>query len=254
MWALVTGASSGIGRDVAKYLSELGYDLIVTSTRDSLRSLSRLKKELSKMVKVQAVTLDLSKGNAPFKLYRFCKGKDVEILVNNAGFGVFGEFDKSSLDRELKMINVNVRALHILTKLFLKDFKAKDRGYILNVSSSAGFMTGPLFSSYYASKNYVLRLSLAIREELRRESSGVNISVLCPGPVDTNFNSTAGISFSIKPLTSEYVAHYAIDMTFKRKAIIVPSIGMKLGIFATRFIPHQVLPMITYTVQRSKLK
>ena len=155
MWALVTGASSGIGKDVAIYLSELGYNLILTSTKNSAKSLSLLKKSLSNKVQVQAITLDLSKEDSPFKLYNFCKSKNVEILVNNAGFGVFGKFDNSSLDRELEMINVNIRALHILTKLFLKDFKFKDNGYILNVSSSAGFMTGTLLASYYASKNYV---------------------------------------------------------------------------------------------------
>lgn len=254
MWAIVTGASSGIGRDIAIYLGSKGYDLILTSSPRSEKALSCLKDKLSSKVKVETISLDLSKSDAPFILYDFCKSKDIEILVNNAGFGVFGAFDKTSLEREIQMIDVNIKALHILTKLFLKDFKSKDRGYILNVSSSAGFMTGPLLSSYYASKNYVLRLSLAIREELRREKSNVHISVLCPGPVDTNFNKTSGASFSVKPLKSKDVSRYAIDMMFKNKCIIIPSLMMKLGVFATRFVPHEVLSMITYNIQKSKLE
>ena len=115
-------------------------------------------------------------------------------------------------------------------------------------------MTGPLLSSYYASKNYVLRLSLAIREELRREGSKVHISVLCPGPVDTNFNNRAGVSFSIKPLTSEYVSKCAIDGMFNNRGIIIPSISMKLGVFATRFVPYELMSKITYNIQKDKLK
>lgn len=255
MWALVTGASSGIGKDMAKYLCKLGYNLVITSSPRSLKSLMALKKELYKSVEVLAVSLDLSKDNAPYRLYKFCKHKkiDIDILINNAGFGVFGSFDTTPLEREINMINVNIKALHILTKLFLKDFKLKDSGYILNVSSSAGFMTGPLLSSYYASKNYVLRLSLAIKEELRRDGSNVSISVLCPGPVDTNFNNVAGVSFSVKPLTSEYVSKYAIDGMLDGKGILIPSIPMKLGIFATRFLPYELISRITYNIQKAKL-
>lgn len=255
MWALITGASSGIGRDMARYLAKLGYNLVITSSKRSKDSLKSLAIELSKKVQIKAVLLDLSKDNSSFKLYNYCKNNhiDIDVLINNAGFGVFGKFDTTSLERELELINVNIKALHVLTKLFLKDFKFKDSGYILNVSSSAGFMTGPLLSSYYASKNYVLRLSLALKEELRRDKSNVKISVLCPGPVDTNFNNTAGVSFSIKPLTSGYVSKYAIDKMFKGECIIIPSLTMKLGIFATRFIPYEILSMITYNIQKSKL-
>lgn len=256
MWALITGASSGIGRDMARYLSSFGYDLVVTSSRRSVDSLKALTKELSERVEVRTVTVDLSKEDAPSKLHDYCvrNALDVVMLINCAGFGVFGTFDSTPLEREMELINVNVRALHVLTKLFLQDFKRKGRGYIVNVASSAGFMTGPLLSSYYASKNYVLRLTLAIREELRREKSRVRVSVLCPGPVDTNFNRTAGVSFSVKPLSSEYVAKYAIDQAFKGKCIIVPSTAMKLGVFATRFVPHEVLPMVTYHIQKAKLR
>ncbi len=152
------------------------------------------------------------------------------------------------------MINVNIKALHILTKLFLRDFRKRDHGRILNVASSAGFMTGPLMSSYYASKNYVVRLTLAIREELRRAGSNVKISVFCPGPVDTNFNNRAGVVFSVKSITSEYAAKYAIDKCFSGKAVIVPTLEMKLGIIGSKLVPDGLLSAVAYNIQHSKKK
>ena len=149
---LVTGASKGIGRAIAKEF--LGYGKVFVTGRN--------EEALKTIGAIDYCLCDLSKDITP--LIEFIKTHDIDILINNAGFGVFGSFDETSLKDELNLINVNIKALHILTKLFLKDLKAKNYGYILNVSSSAGFMTGPLLSSYYASKNYVLRLSLAIRE------------------------------------------------------------------------------------------
>ena len=179
---------------------------------------------------------------------------DVDILVNNAGFGVFGDFSKTNLDKELDMIDLNVKTVHTLTKLFLKDFKKKDSGYILNVASSAAFSPGPLMASYYASKAYVLRLTEAIYEELRREKSNVSVSCLCPGPVDTNFNTVAGVSFSVKALQSYDVAKYAIDKMFKKKLLIIPGTLMKLNYIFNRFMPLKPLLRIAYNIQRSKEK
>jgi short-subunit dehydrogenase len=142
--------------------------------------------------------------------------------------------------------------MHILTKLFLRDFKRRNHGRILNVSSSAGFMTGPLMSSYYASKNYVFRLTMAIYEELRRSKSNVKISVFCPGPVDTNFNNRAGVSFSVKSVSSEYAAKYAIDKCLSGKTIIIPSLEMKLGVIGSKFVPQKILSAITYNIQHNK--
>ena len=200
----------------------------------------------------EVINADLSDKKAVFGVYEFCKGKNVDMLVNNAGYGIFGRFDKTDLDDEVNMINVNVVALHILTKLFLRDFKKKDRGIILNVASVAGFMTGPLLSSYYASKNYVLRLSTAIYEELRRDRSNVSITVLCPGPVDTNFNNRAGVSFSVKPISADYAAEYALRKAFRRQLIAIPGLTVRAGVFATRFVPHKLLSAVVYGIQKSK--
>ena len=248
MKALITGASSGIGRDMARYLSSLGWELVLTAR--NISSLRKLSAELK--TKTEIIPLDLADEKSVFELYKRCSGKNIDLLINNAGYGIFGEFDKTSLKDELDMINVNIKAVHILTKLFLKDFKRKNRGRILNVASSAGFMTGPLLSSYYASKNYVVRLSLAIHEELRRSKSNVRISVVCPGPVNTNFNSRAGVSFSVKPVSSEYAARYAVDKCLSGKTVIIPSMDIKLGVFCARLLPNKLLSAITYNIQHKK--
>ncbi len=113
-------------------------------------------------------------------------------------------------------------------------------------------MTGPLLSSYYASKNYVVRLSLAIAEELRREKSAVRITVLCPGPVSTNFNDRAGVTFSMKPITPEYAAKYALNKAFSGKVIAIPGLKIKVGLLAAKFVPHRLLPVFVYEIQKRK--
>ena len=250
MKALITGASSGIGKDMARYLSSLGYDLILVARRKTY--LEDLKKELSTNVKI--IPYDLAVQDNLDNLWNEVKAEDIDLLVNNAGFGLFGEFDKTDLDREFEMIDVNIKALHYLTKKFLIKFKKEDKGRILNVASSAGFMAGPKLSTYYASKNYVLRLSEAIYEELKVAKSNVHISCLCPGPVDTEFNKVAHGEFHTKSLTSEYVAKYAINLTLKNKLYIIPSFRMKAAIFLTRLIPRKLLLKITYLIQDRKTR
>lgn len=155
MRALVTGASSGIGRDIARYLSKLGYDIIAVARNGE--ALNELKKELP--TKVETISVDLKEEDACKKLYEAVKHKKIDILVNNAGFGDFGEFVNTDLDKELNMIHVNIEAVHILTKLFLQDMVKRNSGYILNVASIAGFMPGPLMATYYSTKAYIVRLT-----------------------------------------------------------------------------------------------
>ena len=250
MKALVTGASSGIGESIAYELSKRGYDLILVA-RDK-KNLERVSKNI--MTKSRIIVCDLSNKDNVLDLYEQTKKENIDILVNNAGFGLFGYFDSTNLDRELEMINVNITAVHILTKLFLKDFIKRDSGYILNVASSAGFMAGPKLSTYYATKNYVLKLTEAIYEELRRKKSNVHISVLCPGPVDTNFNNIANGSFVIDGISKEYVAKYAVEKMFKNKLVIIPKFSIKLAVFATRILPLKLLIRINYKIQDLKTK
>ena len=250
MLALITGASSGIGKDMSIYLSELGYDLIIVS-----RDIKKLE-ETKKLCKtnVEIIPCDLSLKENAFKLYDKVKDKDIDLVVNGAGYGLFGNTWETDLGKELKMIELNITSLHILTKLFLIDFVKKDKGRILNIASSAGFLAGPYLNTYYATKNYVTKFTLAIYEELRRQKSNVHISCLCPGPVETNFNKVAGGEFAVKGLDSSYVAKYAIDKCLKNKLIIIPGLGVKLAIFFNKFLPYKTSLKIVYNIQHKKVE
>lgn len=248
MKALITGASSGIGRDIARYLSKLGYDLVIVARRKE--NLEILKKELN--TNVEIVCLDVSEKENCIKLFE--EHKDIDILVNNAGFGLFGHFDSTDLEKELSMIDTNVVAVHILTKLYVQEMEKRDSGYILNVASIAGFMAGPLMATYYATKNYVVSLSRAIRKELKKEKSNVKISILCPGPVKTEFNDVAGVRFCIRGVTSKYVAKYAIDKMLKGKEIILPSFTIKCVKFLSKISPDNLVTEVSYHTQKSKDK
>ena len=250
MLALITGASSGMGRDMARVLSKKGYDLILVARRRE--RLLELKKELETDVTVIAMDLSVVENN--YKLYEKARNKKIDVLINNAGFGLFGEFVKTDLDTELKMIDLNIKAYHILTKLFLQDFVKRDKGYILNVCSSAGFMAGPRLSTYYATKNYVTKLTMAINEELRVGKSHVIVCALCPGPVATEFNEVANGTFAIRESSSYEVAKYAIDKLFVGKMIIVPTLLMKVTLFLNRFAPYRLSLYIAYKIQMRKSK
>lgn len=249
MKALVTGASSGIGREISYYLASLNIDLIIVARNK--KELEKIKEKVN--VDVKIITLDLIKKENVYKLYDLVKNNNIDILVNNAGFGLFGLFNETDLDRELEMIDLNVTTYHILTKLFLKDFVKKDNGYILNVCSSAGFMAGPRLSTYYATKNYITKLTMAINEELKQMKSNVSISALCPGPVNTNFNKVANGDFSIKEISPILVAKLAVDKMFKRKMLIIPTFKMQCAVFFTRFIPYRLQLIIAYHIQGKKL-
>lgn len=180
------------------------------------------------------------------------KNENIDLLVNNAGFGIFGNFTETDLNKELNLINTNIKAVHILTKLFLIDMVKNDKGRILNVSSIAGSSPGPLMAAYYSSKAYVLRLSEAISEELKKKKSKVTISVLCPGPVATNFNNVADVKFSLKALSSEYVAKYAIDKTIKGKLIIIPGIKINILRVLSKISPDILTMKVVYKNQTRK--
>lgn len=256
MIALVTGASSGIGRDIARELFYKGYNLIIVA-RDE-KKLIELKQDLEKQndnQKVYIKTVDLSNENECKKLYTDVKSEfeNIDILVNNAGFGLFGKFTETNLDIELNMIRTNVEAVHILTKLFLKDMVKVNKGTILNVASVAGFMPGPLMATYYSTKNYVFRLSQAIQKELKKMKSKVQISVLCPGPVATNFNNVAGVRFGLKEANSQEVARYAVNKMLKGKFKIIPRFEIKLASLGSKLFPDELVAEFAYYSQKRKM-
>ncbi len=246
MKALVTGASSGIGRDMAKYLNSLGYELYLVS-----QNKKDLDREFKGYDKVHTYSYDLRKEEECIKLYKEVKEEKIDILINNAGFGDAGNFIETSLDKEMDMINLNIKAYHILTKLFLKDFTKRNYGRILNVSSMAGFMPGPYMATYYATKNYITSLSLAIYEELKKDKSNVKVSLFCPGPVNTNFNNIADVKFNIPSISSEEAARIAINGMLEDKLIIVPN-NMKFNHIFSKLAPTKVVLDINSKVQERK--
>ena len=248
MKALITGATSGIGRDMAVILEKQGIDLIIAS-RDT-KKMERIAKRLP--VNVKIVTVDLSKEEDCYYLYEETKNENIDILINNAGFGAFGPSWEVPLETELNMIDLNIRAVHILTKLFLADFREKDSGYILNVASSAGFLAGPLMSTYYATKSYVLRFTEAIHEELRREGSHVKISALCPGHVETGFDKRANVKHSIGGVSARNVAKSGIDGMFRGDVVILPGILMKLTYIGEKFLTEPLMLKAAYYAQSKK--
>ena len=249
MTALVTGASSGIGKDIARELASRGIRLVISGRNEA--ALEELRQEIGEK-QVKIITADLSEEKECFRLYEEAKKYSPDILVNNAGFGLFGKFADTDLDTELKMIDVNIKAVHILAKLFLKDFREKNSGYILNVASAAGFMPGPYMATYYCTKNYVVRLTEAVSAELKNEGSHVSVSALCPGPVDTNFNNTAGVTFALKGITAEYAAKCAVEGMFARKTLIIPTLKMKIADYGAGFLPPMLLAKIAGFMQKKK--
>jgi short-subunit dehydrogenase len=250
MKAVVTGASSGIGKEIAKRLSRMGYELYLVARRED--RLKELASDLSGPSNI--IVSDLSKAENCFSLYESLKNEDIDIFVNNAGFGAFGESWTVPLERELSMIDLNVSAVHILTKLFLKDFKEKNKGYILNIASVAAFFQGPLLSTYYATKAYVLKYSFALNSELRKNKSNTYVGAVCPGPVKTEFSAVSGVEFFNVGLEASYVAKIAIKKMFKKKPVIVPGLLMKVGIFLFKFLPLKLQGRIAYFLQRAKKK
>lgn len=250
MKILITGASSGIGRAIAMLYARDRHDLILVG-RDEER-LNEAKKEAQSAgaASVTAVPLDLTvRENCLLLSERF---SDADVLINNAGFGDFGAFCETSLDKELKMIDTNVKAMHILFKLFLLSMTKRNSGQILNVASIAGFMPGPLMATYYATKAYVVRLSEGVRKELKKAGSAVGVSILCPGPVRTGFEKTANIGFNFYGNDVDKVARYAYKKFGKRKFCIVPVLPVRMSRFFLKILPSPVIASLIYAVQSKR--
>ncbi len=250
MAALITGATSGIGCHMAKKLSHMGFDTILVGRNKKM--LDIMSEELGSGTKT--IQADLSKPEECFELYESLKNEKIEVLINNAGFGDFSYFDEGSIEKQLSMIDLNIKAVHILMKLFLGDFIDKGYGYILNVASLAAFLPGPKMAVYYGTKAYVYRLTMAVREELRRRGSKVYCGVLCPGPVATNFNKRAGVSFAKRGIDPEYCAEYAIEKMFEEKPVIIPGTFEKLLPLLTHLSTDALQTFFCWEFQKQKEK
>ena len=247
MKVLITGASSGLGAEMARQLAPKCEAMVLTGRNEE--RLEKLKEELSgACAGIKTVSLELDKPENCYKLHE--DYPDVDFLINNAGFGDFGEFTQTSLEKELSMIDTNVRALHILTKLYLCDMVKADRGRILNVASIAAFMPGPLMATYYATKAYVMRLSESVRKELKKAGSKVKISILCPGPVKTGFEKAANIKFNFEGADCRKVVKDALKHL--DRYYTVPTFPVRIGKFFVKISPSRLIATFIYMAQNRR--
>lgn len=250
--ALITGASGGIGFDLARIFAENGYDLVLVSR--SREKLLELADHVRRMFGREAHVLpkDLSEPFAPEEIYREIVRRrlEIDVLVNNAGYGILGPLAYTDKRDQLGLLQVNVVSLLHLTRLFLPGMLQRGRGRILNIASTAGFQPGPLMANYYASKAYVLSFSVALSQEVR--GTGVSVSVLCPGPTPTGFQQRAGIRRQVgirrlAALDSLAVARIGFEGLMAGKGVIVPGLLNKIGTFLVRLAP---LELVARTVMK----
>lgn len=242
-YALITGATSGIGLELAEIHASKKGNLILVG-RNSAK-LSELKRELTDKYKIDVVafSVDLSKADRVTKLIHRIKDQRLKVkyVINNAGFGLYGHFKDENIDRNLEMVDLNIRALTQLSHAFLSDMLQDNKGYIMNVGSVASFLPGPLMSVYYASKNFVLAFSQALGNELK--GTGISVTCLCPGPTQTNFTKTArgenAKMLNSNLMSGKDVAQIGYEAMLKRKTISIPGFKNKLIVCLAKFLPRK---------------
>ena len=249
MKAIITGASSGIGKEFALELAKQGFDLIITARRQD--RLEELKKQLEKKYHIQ-VTVRVADLSIPEEAIAFADevmAEPIEILINNAGFGKVGDFHETDLMEELSMIQTNIAALHILSKKFIL---TQNRGYILNMSSIAGHVPSPGFATYGASKAYVLSLSQALAHELEVAGSKISVTAYCPGPVRTEFFDVAGTNNKMPTISAKHCAKAGLFAMFNRKSVAFSDLSTNLLHKGIRLLPTKIATALDYKIQKEK--
>ncbi len=251
MKAIITGASSGIGRECAVLLAKRGYDLILAARRKE--RLTELKRQLEARYSIQVTVCpaDLSDQQTVLSFARTYLAEPVEILINNAGFGAIGDFQNTDLTQELSMIQTNISALHILMKQFIQTQK---HGYILNLSSIAGHLPGPGMAAYAATKAYVLSISQAVRQELEEAGIPISVTAFCPGPVHTEFFQRAGAANELPSISAKHCAKAGIRAMFEKKSVAFSDLKTALTQKLIRLAPMALAVKIDYQMQKAKLE
>ncbi len=252
--ALITGASSGIGYELAKIFAREGYDLVLVARSQAQLQLVAAELQKSHGTISNVIVKDLSDPKASDELFSETEQKaiTIEVLVNSAGFANYGYLTETDKVKELELLELNIVALTLLTKLFLPGMKARGGGYILNLGSTASFFAGPLMATYYASKNYVLSFSAAINVEM--EGTGVSVTALCPGPTVSGFQKRAAIADSKmlrgKMMDAKVVAEIGYMALMRRKAVVVPGLSNQIITLLTRFVPRSIATKLVLTNQQ----
>jgi short-subunit dehydrogenase len=258
LYTLITGATSGIGREFANVAAKNGKNLIIVGRDDT--KLAQVKTEIeADYSKIDIITIneDLSKPEAAKNIFDIIQGKNLQIehLINNAGFGDYCLFASSDLKKQIDMTQVNIELVTKLTHYFLPDMVKRKHGHILNLASVAAFLPGPMMSVYYATKAYVLSFSQALAEEL--SDSGVTVTALCPGPTDSNFSKIAGnertdiIAKTRRLPTSREVAEFGYNAMLKGERVAIHGFGNILIVFFLRFLPITLVTKFVYRFQRA---
>lgn len=250
--ALITGASSGFGYEFVKLFAKDNYELIIASR--NLERLEEIKREFP-TVEVTVIQVDLTKPNSASELYYEIKDRNlrVDVLVNNAGFGMLGEFSKLDVQRQIDMIQVNAAALTELTHYVLQEMRQRGEGKILNVASTAAFLPGPLMAVYYATKAYVLSFSEALVEELR--GTGITVTTLCPGPSKTNFAKAAKVEKTKmfgSVMNADTVAMLGYKALMKGQRVVITGTLNKLGAYASKFLPRSYAARFAKAITKEK--
>lgn len=241
--ALITGASSGIGREFAKILSE-NHNLVLISRNKS--ELEKVKLECKNLRnEVLIIDIDLSITKNFKKIFEILKKEKIviDILINNAGFGDFSKFEKCNIEKQNEMINLNIKAITNLSYYFLNQINKEEKSYLLNIGSVASFVTGPNMSVYFATKSFVLSFSEALIEE-NKLNKKLSISILCPGPTKSNFEKNANTKFSSKIPEAREIAQIGLNLMFKGEKIIIPKIKNKLNVLLLNFLPRNLIRKI----------
>ncbi len=252
MYAFITGASSGIGREFAILLAEKGYDLILIGRRNERLIELKSKLEETYHIHIKTSATDISVEENCNALIQNYSSLPIEIVINNAGLGTVGEFSTLSehdIEKDLEMIKTNVIAPHIFTKFFAGHIKS---GYILNVSSITAFTQPPLFATYGATKSYLYALGSAVNYEMKQQKKDISITTLCPGSVRTEFYRDGGTQSNTCIITARQCAEIALDGMFKRKELVIPTVSMKLSYHLTRILPKSIMNPIQYHLQKKK--
>jgi len=255
-YAVITGASSGIGKAFAISLAKRGYSLILIARRED--KLKEVQHIVEKILPSSAICItlkkDVTKESDCMEIMEYLCDQKVSVFINNAGFGDCSYFLDGEINKELEMIDVNVKAVHLLTKLVLEKFRKQHGGYLLNVASSAGLLpAGPYMATYYATKAYVTSMTRAIARELQEHNSHVYIGCLCPGPVDTEFNQKANVAFSLPGISATECAEYALKEMKLRKVVIIPTFRMKAAVTLQKLLPQDIVIKLTSMQQKKKI-
>lgn len=256
-YTLITGASKGIGLEFANLFAKNHYNLVLVARSSDLLNSLKEKLEQEYNIKVVVLTYDLTRENVAYELYEHTTklGLKIEHLVNNAGFGDYGDFLETSDIKNRNMIQLNIITLMELTKLYAKDMKKYGYGKILNVASIASFLPGPLMATYYATKSFVLSFSEALHKELHK--TGITVTALCPGTTKTNFFTEASANDSnllknLKPADPKDVAKYGYKKMMKGRAVAVYGFSNRFLVFLIRFAPRALVRSVAYKIQSKR--